>query len=194
MVASASLGQVYRARLRRRRGVNTNNKNEEEGEVGQLVAIKVQRPGMRRSFSLDLFLLQRIGVLIDVFTTTFTNQPPFHQALYESFARGSYDELDYEKEAANQKMFQQELANRKCPVLIPTVYSEYTTERVLTSEWVEGIKLADSSQEQIRRLIPVGVELFLTQLLDIGSFHSDPHPGNLLVTEQGQLCLIDFGL
>jgi len=56
------------------------------------------------------------------------------------------------------------------------------------------VKLADSSKETIRKLIPVGVELFLTQLLDMGAFHSDPHPGNLLVTEEGTLCLIDFGL
>lgn len=87
-----------------------------------------------------------------------------------------------------------ELRARKCPVKVPDVYFEYTTERILTTEWIEGIKLADSPPATIRRLIPVGVELFLTQLLDIGTFHADPHPGNLLVTEDGTLCLLDFGL
>ena len=74
------------------------------------------------------------------------------------------------------------------------MYGEYTTERVLTTEWIHGVKLADSPPETIHRLIPVGVELFLTQLLDIGRFHADPHSGNLLVTEDGILCLLDFGL
>jgi hypothetical protein len=75
LVASASLGQVYKAKLR---------------ENGKHVAIKVQRPGMLSSFSLDLFLLQKYGALVDAFTSVFTNQPPFHKKLLESFSRGSY--------------------------------------------------------------------------------------------------------
>jgi aarF domain-containing kinase len=63
----------------------------------------------------------------------------------------------------------------------------------LTSEWIQGVKLADAPKDVICKLIPDGVELFLTQLLDIGTFHADPHPGNLYVTE-GMLCLLDFGL
>jgi aarF domain-containing kinase len=80
--------------------------------------------------------------------------------------------LDYEHEAKNQLYFKEELAKRNCKVVVPNVYNQYTTQRVLTSQWIEGVKLADSSQERIRELIPVGVELFLTQLLDIGSFHA----------------------
>jgi len=157
LVASASLGQVYRAKLR---------------DSGDVVAVKVQRPDMRRNFSLDLYLLQRIGVMVDVFTSLFTNQPPFHKALYETFARGSYMELDYENEAKNQIRFRTELAERDCPVVVPNVYRKFSSERVLTTQWIDGIKLADSPKEQIRKLIPVGVELFLTQLLDMGAFHS----------------------
>jgi predicted unusual protein kinase regulating ubiquinone biosynthesis (AarF/ABC1/UbiB family) len=179
-VASASLGQVYKATL--------------VDDPKQVVAVKVQRPDMRRCFSLDLFWLQTVGVAVDCFTSVFTNQPPFHAALYESFARGSYQEMDYEREANNQMSFRHELALRQSPVVVPAVLAQYTTEKVLTTEWVEGIKLADCPVAQIRKLIPVGVELFLTQLLDIGAFHADPHPGNLLVNEAGQLCLLDFGL
>ena len=105
-----------------------------------------------------------------------------------------FKELDYENEAENQMLFRKELAERKCRVHVPEVYNDYTTRRVLTTEWIEGVKLADSPRETIRELIPVGVELFLTQLLDIGAFHADPHPGNLLVNEDGVLCLLDFGL
>lgn len=75
LVASASLGQVYQARL---------------AESGALVAIKVQRPGMRRSFSLDLFLLQKWGDVMDWFTSAFTEQTPFHRALFDNFSSGSY--------------------------------------------------------------------------------------------------------
>merc|ERR1712232_24977 len=67
-------------------------------------------------------------------------------------------------------------------VVIPKVFDRYTTRRVITSEWIDGIRLSDSTTKEIQDLIPVGVELFLTQLLDIGVFHADPHPGNLLVT------------
>jgi aarF domain-containing kinase len=149
---------------------------------------------MLRRFSLDLFLLQSVGAAVDAFTSAFTNQPPFHRALYESFARGSYQELDYQKEARNQAQFRRELAARNSPVVVPAVVPQYTTRKVLTTEWIEGRRLADCPVSQIRKLIPVGVELFLTQLLDIGAFHADPHPGNLLVNRHGQLCLLDFGL
>ena len=127
---------------------------------------------MLESFSLDLFLLQHIGIVVDMFTSIFTNQPPFHHKLYESFASGSYSELDYENEAQNQIEFQYELQKRNCPVIIPNVYTNLSTQYILTTQWIDGIKLADAKQEQIQQLIPVGVELFLTQLLEIGKFHS----------------------
>jgi aarF domain-containing kinase len=157
-------------------------------------SIKVQRPGIQKVFSLDLFLLQSWGDFMDAFTATFTKQRPFHRALFDSFSKGSYSELDYENEARNQTYFQRELGKRKCPVKIPDVYQEYSTQRVLTTEWVDGVKLAETSRSTIQKLIPVGVELFLTQLLDFGAMNCDPHPGNLLVTKDGQLCLLDFGL
>lgn len=79
-------------------------------------------------------------------------------------------------------------------VYVPLVHRCATTRRVLTTEWVEGKQLAASPPAVIRRLVPVGVECFFTQLIDTGFFHSDPHPGNLLVTTDGRLALIDFGL
>ena len=183
LVASASLGQVYKATL---------------VETGEQVAIKVQRPGMLQSFSLDLFLLQLLGEVMDGFVTTFTKQAPYHRDLFNTFAMGSYSELDYDNEAANQLLFRRELSQRGCRVKIPNVYLQHTTQRVLTTEWIDGVRLADASRERIRQLIPDGVELFLIQLLDIGMFHSDPHPGNLYVTDDGHgdsvLCLLDFGL
>merc|ERR1712181_191641 len=71
---------------------------------------------------------------------------------------------------------------------------QQTTRKVLVTEWIEGPQLAKSSSEVIQRLTPVGIECFLTQLLETGFFHADPHPGNLLVTQDGKLAIIDFGL
>ena len=178
LVAAASLGQVYKATL----------------TDGDTVAIKVQRPDMIQHVSLDLFLLNQYGLFLDTIFEVLTEQVPFHVNFIDCFAKGSFEELDYEKEAANQNYFRKEFEKRNFNVHIPKVYQDLTTRRVLTTQWVDGVKLADADKETIQKLIPVGVELFLTQLLDIGAFHSDPHPGNLYVTNSGTLCLLDFGL
>jgi len=158
LVAAASLGQVYKATLK----------------SGKSVALKVQRPDMIQKVSLDLFLLNQYGLFLDTLFEVLTNQIPFHVDFIDCFARASFEELDYEKEARNQVFFRKEFERRKCQVHIPLVYDELTTRRVICTEWIDGIKLADAGQDTIRRLIPVGVELFMTQLLDIGAFHADP--------------------
>lgn len=179
LVASASLGQVYKGRIK---------------ETGQDVAVKVQRPDMVSRVSLDLFLLNLYGKTIDIFASIFTEQVLYHEELIKNFSAGSYEELDYEKEARNQRRFKEELMKRDCSVFIPSVFFDLTSEKVITSDWVDGVKLVDAPKEQIKALIPVGVELFLTQLLDVGAFHADPHAANLYVTHDGILCLLDFGL
>lgn len=188
LVASASLGQVYKA---------TTKKSQ------QKVAIKIQRPDILETVTLDLFLLLSYGKAVDKLCSIFTNQIPYHEAFLNGFAHGAFMELNYRAEAANQTFFREELHSRfnsgnKNKVVVPQVYEQFTTNSVLVSEWIEGIPLAQAPQQQIQQLIPIGVELFLCQLLDIGKFHSDPHPGNLYVTksEDGTptLCLLDFGL
>jgi len=179
LVAAASLGQVYKAKLK----------------SGEDVAIKVQRPDMVERVSLDLFLLNQYGLFLDTIFEKLTKQVPFHVDFIDCFAKGSFQELDYENEAKNQEYFRSEFAKRKSRVYIPKVYHNLTSRRVLTTEWIDGVKLANADRETIKRLIPIGVELFMIQLLDIGAFHSDPHPGNLYVTNKdGRLCLLDFGL
>ena len=96
LVASASLGQVYQARLvtapdeTSKSFYSRRSWSRSQGKGGQLVAIKVQRPGMRKSFSLDLFLLQQWGDFVDACTSIFTQQAPYHRALFDAFAHGSY--------------------------------------------------------------------------------------------------------
>ena len=125
-----------------------------------------------------------------------TKQPPFDVALLDAFAAASYAELDYENEARNQERFAGLIAGSdlRDDVRIPEVEWSGTSRKVLTTAWIEGEQPAKSPPDVIRRLTPVGVKCFLAQLLDFGFFHSDPHPGNLLVDGSGKLVLIDFGL
>jgi len=179
-IAAASLGQVYKVEL-----VHT----------GEIVAVKVQRPDMHHWVLRDLLIIRYIARTWQRLKTTFTYQRPFDVALVDTWGKATLQELDYLNEAANQTRCKVELEPRmRGKVYIPKVYSEYTTRKVLVTEWIQGPQLAKSSNEVIRQLTPVGVECFLVQLLETGFFHADPHPGNLLVTQDGKLAIIDFGL
>lgn len=79
-------------------------------------------------------------------------------------------------------------------VVIPKNYPEYTSRRVHVAEWIEGEKLSSSSASNVGALVNLGVITYLTQLLEFGFFHADPHPGNMMRTEDGKLCILDFGL
>lgn len=215
-VASASLGQVYHAKLR-----NTNKDDDNPNDhdrTSHQVAIKIQRPDILETVTLDLFLLVAYGKLVDKLFSIVTNQIPYHEMFLNAFAAGAFMELNYINEAKNQTFFRNELhsrfhvnsnankytssrsrllqlfrnrRNQHCTekVIVPKVYNEYTTHRILVSEWIDGKPLARAPPEQIRKLIPIGVELFLCQLLEIGRFHSDPHPGKFLCPLSSQYCL-----
>ena len=199
LIASASLGQVYRGTLR------STCFDADNDRTSRQVAIKIQRPDILDTVTLDLFLLVSYGKLVDKLFSIITNQIPYHEMFLNTFAAGAFMELNYINEAANQTFFRNELhtrfhgANNQYSsslrlmrlfqnrhrgggdrthaekVIVPRVYNEYTTQRVLVSEWIDGTPLARAPPEQIRQLIPIGVELFLCQLLDIGRFHADPH-------------------
>ena len=188
LVASASLGQVYKA---------TTKKSNQQ------VAIKIQKPDILETVTLDLFLLLSYGKMMDKICSVVTNQIPYHENFLNGFANGAFMELNYRAEASNQSHFREELHSRfnsgkRKKVIVPQVHDEFTTMKILVSEWIEGTPLGRAPEKQIQQLIPIGVELFLCQLLDIGKFHSDPHATNLYVTasEDGNptLCLLDFGL
>ena len=186
-----------------------------------MVAVKVQRPDMLLSVLLDIYIIRRLAQIVEKVKGVITSQRPYDVALVDTFATASLQELDYQAEAANQvrlrpdsmayadticlsdtcdyvslflqESFRDDLMSRLSgKVYVPKVYK--ATRKVLVTEWIQGKKLADSESEVIQRLTPVGVECFLIQLLETGNFHADPHPGNLLVTQDGRLALIDFGL
>ena len=121
-------------------------------------------------------------------------------ALLNEWSIGFYTELDFNNEARIQQKLRDLLIEKNVKgVTVPKVYNELCTRRILVSEWIEGKKLSDASNEEIKRVTPFAQEAFLTQLFEVGFFHADPHPGNLLLldepTEDGaELALIDCGL
>ncbi|KAM7266189.1 hypothetical protein ACFE04_004086 [Oxalis oulophora] len=170
-VAAASLGQVYKAKLRR---------------TGQVVAVKVQRPGVQAAISLDMFILRNLAGIVKRAGKLNTDL----QAVIDEWASSLFREMDYIKEANNGVKFRQ-LYGKLQDVVVPEMYLECTTRRVLVMEWVEGQRLADVKDIY---LVEVGVYCSFNQLLEYGFYHADPHPGNLLRTNDGKLAYLDFGM
>lgn len=158
-VAAASLGQVYKAVLR---------------SNGDSVAVKVQRPGVLETVSLDLHLARQIGNIARNFPGFVDRLDPV--ALLDEFAFRFYQELDYKIECENGIKVAEDM--KILPdIVIPKNYPEYTSRRVHVAEWIEGEKLSQSSAENVGALVNLGVIAYLTQLLETGRFHGDPHPG-----------------
>ena len=174
-VAAASLGQVYRARLK---------------DGGDEVAVKVQRPFVLETVSLDLHLARSLGLLLRA--TPLSDRIDVVELLDE-FASRFYQELDYIVECENGLRVERDM--RVLPrIVIPKNYPQYTARRVHTAQWIEGEKLSQSKADDVGALVNLGVVAYLTQLLDTGFFHADPHPGNMMRTPQGELVILDFGL
>jgi predicted unusual protein kinase regulating ubiquinone biosynthesis (AarF/ABC1/UbiB family) len=177
-VAAASLGQVYRARVR---------------ETGIEVAVKVQRPGVLEAIAIDMHLLRNAAALAKRLLPWLNTDLV---GAVDEWGLRFVDELDYEMEAASALAFRRDvaltpLANVVCaPLPIPSLSSR----RVLTAEWVSGVRLDSAPPAEIGKLCAVGLTSYLTMLLETGTLHCDPHPGNLLRTENGRLCILDWGL
>lgn len=175
-VAAASLGQVYKATLRK---------------TGETVAVKVQRPGVLETVSLDLFLARQAGLFARKFPALVERLDTV--ALLDEFAYRFFQELDYNKECDNGLKIKEQM--KVLPmVVIPSNYPEYTARRVHVAEWIEGEKLSQSKADDVGALVNLGVITYLTQLLEAGFFHADPHPGNMMRTSDGKLAILDFGL
>ncbi|KAI6679167.1 hypothetical protein NL676_033048 [Syzygium grande] len=197
-IAAASLGQVYKAHL----------------PSGELVAVKVQRPGMTLSLTLDALLFNMIGGQLKRFAKA---RKDLLVAVNE-MVRHMFDEIDYVLEGKNAERFaflygsipfddqnMQSTAIRDTKfkntnlVKVPKIYWDYTRKAVLTMEWIDAIKLTDEASLKEarlnrRKLIDQGLYCSLRQLLEVGFFHADPHPGNLVATSNGFLAYFDFGM
>jgi len=175
-VAAASLGQVYKAKLK---------------SNGDIVAVKVQRPFVLETVSLDLYLVRQIGLFARNFPYLVDRLDVV--SLLDEFAYRFYQELDYNIECDNGVKIKEQMAVLD-NVVIPKNYPEVTSRRVHVAEWIEGEKLSQSTADDVGALVNLGVITYLTQLLEYGFFHADPHPGNMMRTTEGKLAILDFGL
>lgn len=179
-VAAASISQVHRARL----------------ISGKQVAVKVQRPGIEKTINLDLDILKDIAYFVDHHTK--------YGELYDfggmvaDFEKTIKNELDFTKEGENADTFRCNFS-RDEGITVPKVKWIYTTKRVLTMEYIEGIKISDSDvMEQVginrRKVAEKLATSICNQILRDGFFHADPHPGNIQVMPDGTIVFLDLGM
>jgi predicted unusual protein kinase regulating ubiquinone biosynthesis (AarF/ABC1/UbiB family) len=178
-ISAASLGQVHRGMLK----------------GGQPVAVKVQRPGLREQITLDLYIVRNIAAWLNRNIGLIRSDLV---ALIDELGQRVFEEMDYLNEAANAERFR-ELHRNNPRIAVPAIYRNATSRRVLTMEWIDGVKLTNLDAVRAMGIDPddmveVGVNCSLQQLLEHGFFHADPHPGNLLALEDGRLCYLDFGM
>ncbi|MEG4246103.1 AarF/ABC1/UbiB kinase family protein [Microcoleus sp. MON2_D6] len=179
-LAAASLGQVHKARL----------------HTGEDVIVKVQRPGLESLFDLDVKAVRQVMRFCDRYLPG-TRKYDL-ESIYHEFFKILYQEIDYLQEGKNSDRFSQNF--REYPqIIVPKVYWQYTTKKVLTLEYAPGIKVDDRISLEaigvdIVKLNQLGICCYLKQLLIDGFFQADPHPGNLAVTEDGSLIFYDFGM
>lgn len=178
-VASASIGQVHRARL----------------VSGQQVAVKVQRRDIARRIRVDLEILQGLAQLAERIPELACYRPC---ASVAEFQRALRRELDFERERRNMEEFRRLLAASRF-VRIPRPYAEYSTDRVLVMEWLDGAPLSApeavaASGIDLAAAARHGIDLYLEMIFHHGFYHADPHPGNLLLMEHEQVGLLDYGM
>ncbi|BAY27594.1 hypothetical protein NIES2100_74190 [Calothrix sp. NIES-2100] len=179
-LAAASLGQVHKAVL----------------YTGESVVAKVQRPGLKKLFEIDLQILKGIA-------RYFQNHPKWGRGrdwmgIYEECCRILWEEIDYLNEGRNADTFRRNFRGYEW-VKVPRIHWRYTSSRVLTLEYVPGIKISQYEALEAagldRKLIArYGAQAYLIQLLNNGFFHADPHPGNIAVSADGNLIFYDFGM
>mmetsp|Transcript_6338 Transcript_6338/g.9327 ORF Transcript_6338/g.9327 Transcript_6338/m.9327 type:complete len:893 (-) Transcript_6338:2192-4870(-) len=176
-VAAASLGQVYKATMK---------------ETGQEVAIKVLRPNIEGQIALDMHILRETAPIVKKLFNLNTDLV----GIVDTWGMGFVDELDYVSEAQNAGNFMEGI--QKTPlkevVFAPPVVESLSTGKVLTTEWVVGERLDRSAQADVTVLCSIAMNAYLTMMLELGTLHSDPHPGNLLRTTDGRLCILDWGM
>jgi ubiquinone biosynthesis protein len=179
-IAAASLGQVHRAALR----------------DGRPVAVKVQRPGIAEQIRADLQALEEVAQFLDKHSDA--GRRYNITGVVNEFTESLLAEMDYRREAVNLRLIGANLAEFP-RIVVPMPVEGYTTSRVLTMDYVTGTKVTELSpltriDLDVQALAETLVSAYLKQIVIDGVFHADPHPGNVLVSDAGQLALIDLGM
>ncbi len=179
-LAAASIGQVHRARLL----------------DGEEVVVKVQRPGIRKIVEVDLEILLHLASLMEKHVQEMEVQRPTR--IVEEFARSLEKEIDYTIEAYHTERFARQFLGEST-IYVPAVYRDLNSTRVLTTEYVAGIKV--SNVDALKRkgcdlplLARNGADLVMKQIFVHGYFHADPHPGNIFILPNNVICFLDFGM
>ena len=178
-MASASIGQVFRAKLK----------------TGEKVVIKVQRENIRPVVEADLGIMKNLAKTLERYYENL--QRMNISEIVESFEKMLNEELSLNNELNNILRFANNFKD-DTRIHVPVVYKELSNDRILTMEMIEGFKITDIKNiikigQEPKKVARTGLDLYLTQFLKHGFFHADPHPGNIFIKENGQIVFIDFG-
>lgn len=179
-MASASIGQVHKAKLK----------------TGEDVVVKIQRPDVKEIIEQDLAIIREGVRRMDRYLK---KQGVLNgEEVVRVFERAIFKELDYRNEARNIERFRTTYRHRT-DFYVPKPYREYSTDRVLIMEFAPGCKITDVQKLKEwgispARIVEKGMEIYLSQIFEFGYFHGDPHPGNVLVNQEGTIILLDFGM
>lgn len=181
--ASASMAQVHKATLK----------------TGEKVAVKVQRPGIQAIIIEDIKIMYLLAGILERRIPSLKSFDP--TGLVRNFEESILKELDFIRESISIQRFARNIDEDKQDntTHVPKIYKEYTTEKVLTMEFISGVKVTDSkilesngyNRKEIAHKLAV---TYIKQVFEYGFFHADPHPGNILVLPNGHICFLDFGM
>ena len=178
-MASASIGQVFRAKLK----------------TGEKVVIKIQRENIRPVVEADLGIMKNLAKTLEKYYDVLKRMSI--SEIVESFEKMLNEELSLNNELNNMLRFANNFKNDS-RIHVPVVYKTLSNDRILTMEMIEGFKITDAENIikigiETKKVARTGLDLYLTQFLKHGFFHADPHPGNIFIKENGQIVFIDFG-
>lgn len=179
-VGAASIGQVHKGKLL----------------SGEMVAVKVQRPNVRQVIETDISILKYIVRLSEKYIQRQGFLNPMQ--IIEVFEKVILKELNYEKEAQNLALFKKYYESND-RFYVPKVYPKFSNDRILVQEFIYGCKITDIETLKSwgidrKNLAETGLDIYLSQIFEHGFFHADPHPGNIIIQNDGTICLIDFGM
>lgn len=172
-IAAASIGQVHLARLK---------------STGEKVVVKILRPDVKQKMTVDLDLLIQFVSWLSERSDKIKRLGLIQLAI--GFKKNLIEETDFDIEALNTNLLRRAFEEHHISIRVPKVYSEYSTKQILTMEYIEGERFTKEVTTDVSEMI---MHAFLHQILIIGIFHADPHPGNIMLTTDGEVALIDFG-